>query len=220
MLTVHHLENSRSHRIVWILEELGVDYEIAHYERDPQTMLAPRKLRDLHFLGKAPILTDGDDAIAESGAIIEYLIDNYDDGALRPESGTPAYDQYRYWMHYAEGSAMKPLLLKTVFAELPRQGPWLAKPILKTISKTFDRQYLDGEMSLHMKFWEGELQQRPYFAGDEFSAADVQMSIPLESVIAQGASRQEFPRIHEMVENYRERPAYERAVERGGELNL
>ena len=221
MLTVHHLENSRSHRIIWLLEELGVDYDIEFYERDPQTKLAPSRLREIHPLGKSPVLTDGDHTIAESGAIIEYLVDTYDDdGALRPQKDSPEFERYRYWMHYAEGSAMSPLLLRVIFQELPRQGPWIAKPLLSTISTMVGKEYIDPQIDLHLNYWESELSARDYFAGDDFTAADIQMSFALEGVDAFRDLSQNAPHVQDLLEKLRERPAYERAIERGGELEL
>ena len=140
MLTVHHLDNSRSQRVLWLLEELGVPYEIAFYKRDPETMLAPRELRAVHPLGKAPVVTidDGGERVvlAESGAILEELVDRYGEGRLRPAPGTQAARDYRYWMHYAEGSAMSPLLLKLIFGELPKRAPWLVKPLVVHNART------------------------------------------------------------------------------------
>ena len=220
VLTVHHLNNSRSQRILWLLEELEVDYEIKKYERNPKTMLAPKELREIHPLGKSPVVTDEDRTLAESGAIIEYLVDRFDDGTLRPETDTPEFLQYRYWMHYAEGSAMTPLLLKIVFSELPRQAPWIAKPLLKGISKLMNKEYINPQIKLHMNYWEEELSQRPFFAGEEFSAADIQMSFPLEAVVAHNIATEKFPKINAFVEECQGRPAYQRALERGGEYSL
>jgi glutathione S-transferase len=225
MLTVHHLNNSRSHRILWLLEELGVDYEIAKYERDPKTMLAPRELREIHPLGKSPIVTDAGGAVAESGAIIEYILDEYGadehgETRLRPAPGTPEFLRYRYWMHYAEGSAMAPLLLKIVFDQLPKQGPALAKPLLRTVSRLVGDKYVDPQIRQHMAFWEEELAKSAYFAGDEFSAADIQMSFALEAAEARADADVETPRTRDLLERLRQRPAYRRAIERGGELEL
>jgi len=219
MLTVHHLNNSRSHRILWLLEELGCDYEITRYERDLKTKLAPPELRAVHPLGKSPVVTDGENTVAESGAIIEYIVERYGDGRLRPEADTPERLRYSYWMHYAEGSAMSPLLLKIVFQELSQQGPLLAKPLLKGVAAAVNKEFINPELKKHMKYWESELEGRAYFCGDAFTAADIQMSFPLEAATARGdASR--FPRINALVERFREREAYKRAIERGGEYSL
>lgn len=220
MITIHHLENSRSHRIIWLLEELGADYEIAHYERDPETMLAPTSLRELHPLGKSPVITDGDTTVAESGAIIEYLLDQFDDQSLRPAPGSSAFLAYRYWMHYAEGSAMNPFLLHIVFDQLPKQGPFLAKPLLSSVTKIFNAQYLNAEVARHLDYWESHLADQPYFAGDDFTAADIQMSIPLESAKARGIDGEAYQNILGLHQRLKEREAYQRAVERGGGLEL
>ena len=129
MITVHHLNNSRSQRVLWLLEELGLTYEIKRYERDPKTMLAPASLHEVHPLGKSPVITDGDLTLAESGAIIEYLVDRYGNGRLRPAIGTPEYLRYTYWLHYAEGSAMPPLLLKLIFDQIEKNSsPFFVRP--------------------------------------------------------------------------------------------
>jgi glutathione S-transferase len=220
MLTVHHLNNSRSQRILWLLEELGVDYEIDNYKRDPQTMLAPRALRDIHPLGKSPVVTDGEHTIAESGAIIEYIVDEYDDGQLRPERDTPEFDRYRYWMHYAEGSAMSPLLLELIFNRLPGEVPWPLRPVLKLVCAGVKREFINPQLELHMSYWEAELGRRAFFVGDTFTAADIQMSFPLEASIARGDKAKAYPKINALVETFRARPAYQRAVERGGDYSL
>ena len=220
MITVHHLENSRSHRILWLLEELGADYQIEHYQRDRQTRLAPPELRDVHPLGKSPVITDGDVTVAESGAIIEYLLDAHGDHDLRPAPQTPDFFRYRYWLHYAEGSAMSPLLLKVIFNELPRQGPFLAKPILRAISKMVSAEYIDPQIDRHIRYWEDELSTSDYFAGDQFSAADIQMSFPLKGVESLGVFEKKFPAARAYLEKIRRRPAYNKAIERGGGLDI
>jgi glutathione S-transferase len=220
ILTVHHLNHSRSQRILWLLEELGVDYELKRYERDPKTRLAPKELRQIHPLGKSPVITDKGITIAESGAIIEYLLDEYDDGTLRPEAGTSEFLRYRYWLHYAEGSAMTPLLLKVVFNEIPRQAPKLAKPILSVISKTVAHQYINPQMKRHMGYWEEELEKTAFFSGGTFTAADIQMSFPLEGALSQKGMDKRYPRMSALLESYRRRPAYGRALERGGVFSL
>lgn len=219
MITVHHLDDSRSQRILWLLEELGEEYEIKEYKRDPQTKLAPRSLREIHPLGKAPIISHDGHNIAESGAITEYLVDAFDDGTLRPEAGSDDFLHYRYFMHYAEGSAMAPFLLKVVFSELPKQAPFLAKPVLKAVASTVDKMYISGQIRLHMRFWESELGLRTWFGGDSFSAADIQMSFPLEAAVSR-VDVADFPNIRGFVDRIHERDAYKRALERGGPYNL
>lgn len=217
MLTVHHLENSRSHRVVWLLEELGTDYEITKYERDPETMLAPPELRDVHPLGKSPVITDDGHTIAESGAILEYILDVYGDGELRPDPGTDTYLQYRYWMHYAEGSAMPMLVLKLVFRELPEQGPWLMGPLLRQISKMVSAEYINPQIDRHIDFWADELEGQQYFVGDEFTAADIQMSYPLAGALGDRGDPEEHGHLHALLDRLEERPAYNRALEETGD---
>ncbi|VXB26422.1 Glutathione S-transferase [Burkholderia sp. 8Y] len=183
MLTVHHLNHSRSQRVLWMLEELGVPYEIERYARDPQTMLAPPALRAVHPLGKSPVVTDGEMTIAESGAIIDYLVERYGEGRFAPPHGASAERvRYNYWMHYAEGSAMPPLLLKLVASRIGKaKMPFFAKPIARRIGETLQRSFIDPQLKLHFGFIESELARTPWFAGETFSAADVQMSFPLEA---------------------------------------
>ena len=215
MITVHHLNNSRSQRVLWLLEELGLDYEIKKYQRDPKTMLAPKSLREIHPLGKSPVIEDGDIRVAESGAIMEYLLDTYDDGTLGAAPGTQEHRDIIYWLHYAEGSAMSPLLLQLVFSELPRQGPILAKPIMKAVSNAVKSAYVNPQVKLHMDYWESSLEGRSYFVGDTLSVADIQMSFPLEAVMARSPSDR-YPNIARFVENIHKRDAYQRALSRGG----
>jgi len=218
MLIVHHLEDSRSHRILWLLEELELDYEIRKYERDPRTRLSPTSLKKVHPLGKAPVIEHDGRAIAESGAIVEYIVDRF--GAeLRPEEGSPAFYEYRYWLHYAEGSAMTPFLLKLIFSELVKQGPTLAKPVTRAISKLMNREYIGPQIELHMNFWESHLAENDWFAGDSFTAADVQMSFPLEAAEA-SEELDGHLKISQFLERIHGRPAYEKAIERGGPYSL
>lgn len=220
MLIVHHLENSRSHRILWLLEELELPYEIKEYARDPKTMSAPGALRAIHPLGKAPLLEDNGRVFAESGAIIEYVLDTYGEGRLRPASGATR-DYYRFWMHYAEGSAMPLFVMKLIMSELPQQGPFLAKPLLKAVGAAVTHGYIDKQLKTHLLFWEQILTYNSYFTGKEFSAADIQMSFALEAV-AQGAAPRKLatPRSLELLARLQERPAYKRAIDRGGPLRM
>jgi glutathione S-transferase len=220
LLTVHHLNNSRSHRILWLLEELELDYEIVEYQRHPKTMLAPRELREVHPLGKSPVVTDQGRTVAESGAIIEYVLDEYGEGRLRPAPDSPQYLRYRYWMHYAEGSAMTPFLLKLIFNRLPQESPWALRPVVALVAKGVNAQFVDPRIKLHMDYWEEELAERSYFVGDEFTAADIQMSFPLEASTARAEDADSHPRVSALVDRLRERPAYKRAIERGGEFSL
>jgi|SRR5579863_215054 len=220
MITVHHLNNSRSQRILWLLEELGCEYQIRKYQRDPQTMLAPAELRRVHPLGKSPVITNGADTIAESGAIIEYLVDTYGKGRLRPPEGTPARRRYTYWLHYAEGSAMTPLLLKLIFSRLPKGPmPFVIRPVVRGVANRVRQSYIDPQLKAHADYWEDELGKSRWFAGDEFTAADIQMSFPLEGAAVRAAG-QLGARTREFLGRIHERPAYRRALEAGGEYQL
>jgi len=217
MITVHHLENSRSQRVLWLLEELTLDFQIKHYRRDPATMLAPSSLRAVHPLGKSPIVTDGDQVIAESGAIVEYLVERYGQGRLAPPAGTPERLRYIYWMHYAEGSAMTPLLMKLVFGRLARgKMPALMRPIVRRIAQQAMSSFVEPQIALHLDYMEAELGKSAWFAGEEFSAADIQMSFPLEAASARGGLDARRPKLWGFLERIHARPAYQRAVEKGG----
>lgn len=217
MIIVHHLNNSRSQRILWLLEELGVPYEIRRYQRDPQTMLAPPALRAIHPLGKSPVITDGEFTLAESGAIVEYLADRYGAGTLIPAHGTPARLRCNYWLHYAEGSAMPPLLLKLVFRRIETTPmPFFAKPVAKSIARKVQGDFVDPQLKLHLDYLEGELGKSEWFAGNEFSGADIQMSFPLEAAAARGGLEDGHPKCVAFLERIHARPAYARALEKGG----
>lgn len=217
MIVVHHLNNSRSQRVLWLLEELGLPYDIKRYERDRKTMLAPAELRQVHPLGKSPVITDGDLTLAESGAIVEYLIDQHGAGRLVPAAGTPERLRYRYWMHYAEGSAMPPLLLKLVFDQIEKaKMPFFAKPIAKAISAKAKSSFILPNIRQHLDYMEGELAKSLWFAGDEFTGADIQMSFPLEAAAARGGLNASRPKLMDFLQRIHARPAYQRAVEKGG----
>ena len=221
MITVHHLNNSRSQRIVWLLEELGLDYEIKRYQRDPETMLAPASLRAVHPLGKSPVITDGELTLAESGAIIDYLIARYGAGSLAPAAGTPARLRYNYWLHYAEGSAMTPLLLKLVFDRVESAPmPFFVKPVAKGISAKVKSSFIEPQLKQHLDYLEGELGESDWFAGDAFSGADIQLSFVLEAAAARGGLDASRPRLMDFLQRIHARPAYRRALERGGEYTL
>jgi glutathione S-transferase len=220
MIVVHHLNNSRSQRILWALEELGLSYEVKRYQREP-SMLAPASLRAVHPLGKSPVITDGDKTLAESGAILEYLADTYDnDGRLRPAAGTAEHLRYRYFLHYAEGTLMPLLFMKLVFGRIPARVPWFMKPVAKAIAAGADKSLLNPQIGTAFMFLEGELSQREWFAGPEFSAADIQMSFPLEASAARSPLFRQLPKLSSFVERIHARPAYQRALERGGPHEL
>ena len=221
MITVHHLNNSRSQRILWLLEELGLPYEIKRYQRDPKTMLAPASLRKVHPLGKSPVVTDGALTLAESGAIVEYLVDQYGGGRLAPSPGTPERLRYIYWLHYAEGSAMPPLLLKLVFDTIEKSPmPFFVKPIARAISGKAKSSFIGPQIKQHLDYLEGELGKSPWFAGSEFSGADIQMSFPLEAAAARAGLDQSRPKLMDFLARIHARPAYQRALEKGGEYEL
>ena len=218
MITVHHLNNSRSHRIVWLLEELGVPYEIKRYQRDPKTSLAPPELLRVHPLGKSPVITDGDLTVAESGAIIEYLVDRYGKGALIPPPGTPERLRYTYWLHFAEGTAMPPLVMKLVFNRVEKGPmPFFARPIARAIAKKVKGGFIDPNLERIVAHIESELGRSGWFAGDAFTAADIQMSFPVEAAAARVSKP---PAMSRFLERIHARPAYQRAIEKGGELAI
>ena len=221
MITVHHLNNSRSQRILWLLEELGVPYGVKRYERDAQTMLAPAELHAVHPLGKSPVITDDALTLAESGAIIEYLADRYAAGVLIPPPGTPERLRCNYWLHYAEGSAMPPLLLKLVFqrtASAP--APFFVRPVARMIARAVQRRFIDPQLDLHLDYLEGALGARQWFVDDRFSVADIQLSFPLEAFAARGGLDAKRPGLCEFLKRIHARPAYQRALQRGGEYHL
>jgi glutathione S-transferase len=221
MITVHHLNNSRSQRVLWLLEELEVPYEIRRYQRDPRTMLAPPELLAVHPLGKSPVITDGGTTVAESGAIIDYLIERYGQGRLIPPAGSPERLRYTYWMHFAEGSAMPPLVMKLVFDRVANGPmPFFAKPIARGIAKQVMTILVNPNLQRQLDFMENELTQRPWFAGDEFTAADIQMSFPLEAAQARAGLDAGRPELMLFLERIHARPAYQRALEKGGPFKL
>ncbi|MEY2689848.1 MAG: hypothetical protein RL375_4047 [Pseudomonadota bacterium] len=218
MITVHHLNNSRSQRVLWLLEELGVPYEVKRYERDAVTMLAPPELRAVHPLGKSPVITDGVVTVAESGAIVEYLVDRYGQGRLRPAQGSPEQLRYTYWLHFAEGSAMSPLLLKLIFDRIATGPmPFFARPIAKAIAHKVLTSFVMPNIKGQLDFMEAELGKSAWFAGDDFSAADVQMSFVLEAAAQRGGLRADrYPRLSAVLVRMHERAAYQRALAAGG----
>ncbi|MHB8477964.1 MAG: glutathione S-transferase family protein [Steroidobacteraceae bacterium] len=217
MIIVHHLNNSRSQRVLWLLEELGVPYEVKRYERDAKTMLAPEALLAVHPLGKSPVIVDGAVTVAESGAIVEYLIDRYGGGRLVPPPGTPERLRYTYWLHYAEGSAMPPLLLKLIFDRVANTGaPWPISAVARRIAGTVQNGFIGPQLKRHLDYLEAELAARAWFAGAEFTAADVQMSFPLEAAASRAGLNAGRPHLMGFLERIHARPAYQRALERGG----
>ena len=221
MITVHHLNNSRSQRVLWLLEELELPYEIKRYQRDPKTMHAPASLRAVHPLGKSPVVTDDDRVIAESGAILEYLVGRYGEGRLQPLPDTDAALACRYWLHYAEGSLMPLLVMKLVFSQLTKGPvPFFVKPVAKALVAGLDRAFLGPQLTTHLGFIEGELAKHSWFAGDAFTIADIQMSYALEAATARGGLDDRYPRAAGVLARMRARPAYERALQKGGPVTV
>ena len=221
MILVHHLNNSRSQRVLWLLEELGVPYEIKRYQRDAKTMLAPPELRQVHPLGKSPVISDGDLTLAESGAIVEYLADKYGAGRFAPAPGTPERLRYSYWMHFAEGTAMPPLLMKLVFDRIEKApAPFFVRPIARAIAGRAKSSFVQPNIDRHLDYMESELAKTEWFAGSVFTAADVQMSFPLEASAARGGLDSRRPRLTAFLERIHARPAYARALEKGGPYAL
>ena len=223
MITLHHLETSRSQRILWLLEELGLPYEIKIYQRDPKTRQAPAALKAVHPLGKSPVITDGEETIAESGAIIEYLVERYAAQAqdelaqLQPAPGSPDYRQSRFWMHYAEGSLMNWLVMKLVFMSIPKQPmPFFVRPIARQICAQVQIKLIDPNLATALAFMEAHLDRHRWFAGEHISMADFQMSFAVEAALARGEGADKFPRLARYRDRMVARPAYQRALAKGG----
>ena len=217
MITVHHLNNSRSQRVLWLLEELGLPYEIKKYQRDAKTMLAPPDLMKVHPLGKSPVITDDALTVAETGAIVEYVIERYGNGRLAPAIGSPERLRWRYWMHFAEGSAMPPLLLKLIFERIKiTPMPFFAKPIAKGICNKVLAAMVEPNLKRQLDFMEAELGTSEWFAGAEFSAADIQMSFPLEAASQRAGLDASRPKLMAFLKRIHARPAYKKALARGG----
>jgi glutathione S-transferase len=217
MITVHHLENSRSQRVLWLLEELQLPYKVQRYQRDSKTMLAPPELKRVHALGKSPVITSGKTTVAETGAIVEYLLDLAGSSTLRPQPGTPEFMRYRYWLHFAEGSAMPPLLMKLVFDRIATAPmPFFAKPIAKAIVKQVMTSFITPNLESQLDYMEAELATHDWFAGDTFTAADVMMSFPLEAAAQRAGLNVGRPRLHGLLQRLHARPAYRQALEKGG----
>lgn len=218
MVTVHHLNNSRSQRILWLLEELKVPYKVVRYERDLKTNLAPESLKSLHPLGKSPMISDDEKVIAESGCIVEYLIDKYGQVKFAINSQDQAYWTYKYWLHYAEGSLMPLLVMKLIFDKIKTaKQPFFVKPISKIISDKVMASYVGPNLENNLEFIENHLSQNEWFAGDKMTAADVQMVFPLEAAMARMENEIKYPLIRAYVDKIHSRPAYQIALEKGGE---
>ncbi|HEX3180133.1 MAG TPA: glutathione S-transferase [Beijerinckiaceae bacterium] len=221
MITVHHLENSRSQRVLWLLEELGLPFEVKHYARDKKTMMAPPELRAVHPLGRSPVITDDGKTIAESGAIVEYLVDTYGGERLKPPAGSDERLRYTYWLHFAEGTAMPPLLIKLIVDRMESaKAPFFIKPVIRGIVGRVRKGFLDRQIASNLDFMESELGKSEWFAGNEFTAADIQMSFPLEAASMRAGLDRSRPKLWDFLQRIHARPAYKRALEKGGKYEL
>jgi len=215
MLTVHHLENSRSQRVLWLLEELGVAYDVKRYERDRKTMLAPASLKAVHPLGKSPVIADGAHTIAETGAIVEYILETYGQGRLVPPAGGEDRRRFTYWLHFAEGSAMPPLVMTLLFTEVPKRTPFFLRPVANAIGNAVKTSYLGPTIAAQLDMMEAELGRGGWFAGAEFTAADVMMSFPVEAAASRmGLGGRNL--LSAWLATIHARPAYQAALARGG----
>jgi glutathione S-transferase len=221
MITLHHLENSRSHRITWLLEELNLPYEVKIYKRNTLTLMAPVELKEIHPLGKSPVLTDDKKKIAESGAIILYILRRYDlEHKFYPKLNDEKYDEFEYWMHYAEGSFMPFMVLALVFAKvLAAPVPFFIKPIVKKIVSQVKKSFIDPNIKTHLKFMEEHLKIHQWFLGDQFSAADIHLSYSLEAAQSR-AGFADYPSLARFLKAIHERTAYQRASLRTGGLDF
>ena len=225
MITVHHLSDSRSQRVLWLLEELGLSYEVKRYERDPLTLRAPSSLRTVHPLGHSPIMTDGDLTLAESGAITEYLVTKYGSTSTHPElapaASRPEWIKYLYWLHYAEGSLMTPLLLKLIFSRMPKSAmPFFMLPLVKKIANGALSGFVNPQLKTHMDFLEAELEKSHWFAGDAFTAADILLSFPIECAVQPYLGTPRYPRLQSYLTRIHQRPAYINALAKGGPFQI
>jgi glutathione S-transferase len=223
MITVHHLETSRSQRVLWLLEELGLPYELKIYKRNPVTRLAPPELKKIHPLGKSPVITDGDLVVAESGAILEYLAERYGAQAqgeaanLVTQAGTPEHMQARFWMHFAEGSLMNWLVMKLVFMTIPKQPmPFFVRPIARALCDKVQKQLIDPNVNTSTAFIEDHLGKHTWFAGERLTLADFQMSFAVCALMSRAGDAARAPKLAAYVKRMEARPAYQRALAKGG----
>jgi glutathione S-transferase len=215
MITVHHLANSRSQRVLWLLEELALPYEIKRYERDPKTNLAPPELRAVHRLGKSPVITDGDRVIAETGAIVDYVITRLGGGRLMPARETDDYLRYVYFTHFAEGTLMPPLVTRLLLGTAAKRAPFFARPVARAIDRGVNKAYLGPLIEGALDLLEAELGKSDYFAGSELTGADIMLSFPLEAAGSRGGIG-DRPRIAKWLAGIHARPAYKEALKKGG----
>ena len=214
-LVVHHLENSRSQRVLWLLEELGLPYEIKRYERDPKTNLAPASLKAVHPMGKSPVITDAGHVIAETGAIVDYIVTRLGGGRLMPAPGTDLHLRYVYWTHFAEGTLMGPLVMRLLLSTASKRAPFFVRPVAKAIEKGLNQAYLGPLIESALDLVEAELSKSEFLAGRDLTAADVMLSFPLEAAGSRGGLG-ERPHIKNWLARIHARPAYKTALEKGG----
>ena len=226
MIKVHHLNNSRSQRILWMLEELNQEYEIIGYERDVKSLQGPESLRDVHPLGKSPVITDDSSGeqilVAESGAIIEYLLQTYGKNSsfITPETGTQQERDYSYWLHFSEGSLMPHLLLRLIFDRVKKaRVPFFVKPITKAVANKVLSEFVNPNIQRLLYFIEESLEGKKWFLGDQLSGADIQMSFPLETSVSRGLIDENYPCIKSYVERIHQLPAYQTAIKKGGKYD-
>jgi glutathione S-transferase len=218
MITLHHLENSRSQRIVWLLEVLQLEYDIKKYKRDPKTGLAPKDLRKISSLGKSPVMEIDGEILPESGAIFQYLLTKYDtEFNWHPKTDSPSYKDFNFWLHFAEGSLMPPLVMKFIFSTIETKVPFFIRPLPKLIFKGIDIAYLDHTLRYILEFIEKHLTTHQYFLGEKFSAVDIMMSFPLEALASSQIELSAYPNIRTHVQNLKTREDYKKALKVGGE---
>lgn len=222
MITVHHLKQSRSHRILWLLEELQIPYHLKTYERDSKAKTAPTELLKIHPLGKSPVITDGEKVVAESGAILEYILENYGKGKLKPiDKAEDDYLKYQYFMHYTEGTLMPQLVLSLIFNMIPKQPmPFFVKPIMKEISRNIHKMYINPQIHLNLNFLENSLADKKWFAGNDFSVADIQLGFAIYSAQSLLKDQFTYPKLKQFLVEIQKRPSYQLALKKGGPIDL
>lgn len=221
MVVVHHLENSRSQRILWLLEELGIEYEVKRYDRNKKTNLAPPELLAVHPLGKSPVITDNDVVIAETGTIVEYLIDGYGDGRFKPAAGTPEFLRYRYWVHAAEGTFMPFFVMQLVLSALTGPAvPFFIRPISRKLVGEIHKRFLGPNIKNNLDYMESVLADSEWFAGNELTGADFMMVFVAEAGSVRAGVADNYPNIQAWLDKVHAREGYQSALERGGPYQL
>ena len=216
MLTLHHLEYSQSYRVLWLLEELGVDYELKLYDRDKETRLAPPELKAISPLGTSPVISQGELNLAETSAIFDYILDQHPESPLRPVAGSPARTDYLFWLHASQGSLMPMLLMGMVFKMLETRSPALIRPLIKMVLGKASTMMVNPRVKLLLDKAEADLEQTGWFAGDSMTAADMMLSYPLESAYTKGLLKGKYPNCEAWVERIKQVPSYQAAKEKDG----